>query len=194
MNRAVSLLAFFVMAIPAMAMAQPPSLTSLTPTNGSPLGGTTVVLTGTDFTASDAVTFDAIAATSVTFDSATQLTVTTPAHAAGAVDVVVSNGNGSSTLVGGFTYDAPPVLTSLAPTNGTPLGGTSVVLTGTGFTAGDAVTFDGLAATVTFDSATQLTVTTPAHAAGAVDVIVSNGNGSSTLVGGFTYDAPPVLS
>lgn len=169
-----------------------PVLSSLAPTNGSPLGGTTVTLTGSGFTGADGVTFDGAAA-AVTFDSATQLTVTTPAHAAGAVDVVVSNANGSSTLSGGYTYDAPPVLASLAPSNGTPLGGTTVTLSGSGFTAADTVTFDGIAAAVTFDSATQLTVTTPAHAAGAVDVVVSNVNGSSTLSGGFTYDDPPAL-
>ncbi|MEM7167971.1 MAG: IPT/TIG domain-containing protein, partial [Planctomycetota bacterium] len=170
----------------------PPVLTSLAPTNGTPLGGTSVVLTGTGFTAGDAVTFDGIAA-AVTFDSATQLTVTAPAHAAGAVDVNVSNLNGSSTLVGGFTYDNPPTITALTPNSGVIAGGESIVVTGTNFVGSEAVTFDGLAAVVVFDSATQLTVTTPAHASGTVNVVVTNVNGTDTLVGGFTYVGPPVL-
>lgn len=173
----------------------PPTLTSVNPTNGSPLGGTTVTLTGTAFTAGTSVTFDGLAATGVTFISSTSITADTPAHAPGTIDVAVSNANGSSTLVGAFTYDNAPSVTSVAPANGTPLGGDSVTITGTGFTADATVTFDGLAATaVTFVSATSLTATTPAHPSGAVDVVVTNLNGSGTLAGGFTYDNAPSIT
>ena len=44
------LLAFLLVAIPSIAMAQPPELTSVSPTSGSPLGGETVTLNGTNFT------------------------------------------------------------------------------------------------------------------------------------------------
>src|SRR6185295_2808430 len=37
---------------------------------------------------------------------------------------------------------------------------------------------------------TSLTAVTPAHAAGPVNVVVSNVNGTATLAGGFTYTAP----
>ncbi len=130
----------------------------------------------------------------MTLVDATTLTVVTPAHAAGVVDVTVTNENGSNTLVGGFTFNDPPVLTAVTPSNGTPFGGDSIQLTGSGFTTTTTVTFDGISAAVTFVDVNTLTATTPAHAPGAVNVTVSNVNGTDTLVGGFTYDSPPTVS
>jgi hypothetical protein len=88
----------------------------------------------------------------------------------------------------GFTYVAVPAISSVNPTSGSPAGGTSVVLTGSNFTGATVVTLGGAAATsFIVDSATQITVVTPAHAAGAVDVVVTTSNGSATAVDGFTY-------
>ena len=48
-----------------------------------------------------------VPATSVNVSGGTTITAVTPAHAAGAVDVTVTNTNGlGSTLTGGFTYVA----------------------------------------------------------------------------------------
>ena len=44
-------------------------------------GGTSVTITGTNFTGATAVTFGGTAATGVTVVSATSITATTPAHA-----------------------------------------------------------------------------------------------------------------
>ncbi|MEM7166913.1 MAG: IPT/TIG domain-containing protein [Planctomycetota bacterium] len=169
--------------------AAPPVLSSLAPSSGSPLGGTIVTLTGSNFTPGDSVTFDGAAAV-VTYDNSNQLTVTTPAGSPGAVAVTVSNATGTSTLGASFTYEEPPLLASISPATGATAGGTTVTLSGSGFTAADVVTFDGLAATVAFNSPMQLTVTTPPHAAGAVDVVVANVNGTSSLAAAFTYEEP----
>jgi len=51
------------------------------------------------------VKFGGTTATGVTVTNSTTITATTPAHTAGAVDVVVTNSDGKSgTLTGGFTY------------------------------------------------------------------------------------------
>jgi hypothetical protein len=78
---------------------------------------------------------------------------------------------------------------SISPSSGTPSGGTSVKITGTGFLSGAKVTFGGVAGTnVTVANSTTITATTPAHTAAAVNVVVANSNGqSSTLTSGFTY-------
>jgi hypothetical protein len=56
------------------------------------------------------------------------------------------------------------------------------------FLAGATVTFDGLPATNVVVTPTHIFCDTPAHASGAVDVVVTNPDSqSSTLVGGFTY-------
>src|SRR5439155_788475 len=123
-----------------------------------------------------------------------RITATTPAHAAGAVNVVVTNPDTqSATLVNGFTYLAgAPTLSSVAPTSGSTAGGTALTLTGTNFASGATVTLGGTAATaVTVVSATTITATTPAHAAGAVNVVVTNPDTqSATLANGFLYVGP----
>lgn len=87
--------------------ASPPTLSSIDPTTGTAAGNTLVTLTGTDFVDGATVTFDGQAATSVTFVNSTSITCRTPAHAAGAVDVVVTNPDlQSDSLVGGYTYTA----------------------------------------------------------------------------------------
>jgi uncharacterized protein (TIGR03382 family) len=173
-----------------------PVLSSLAPTAGPIAGGTSVTLTGSSFVSGATVTFGGTAA-SVTSSSGTSIAVTTPAHAAGAVDVVVTNPDSQvATLTGGFTYLAAPVLTSLTPTSGTSAGGATVTLTGDHFATGAVVTFGGTAGTITSLSATSIVANTPAHAAGAVDVVVTNPDGqASTLTGGYTFvDYPHITS
>jgi len=83
--------------------------------------------------------------------------------------------------------NAAPVVTSLSVTSGTTLGGTSITITGTSLTGATSVTFGGVAGTGLTSSATQITVTTPAHVAGVVDVVITATAGITTLTGGYTY-------
>lgn len=81
-----------------------------------------------------------------------------------------------------------PTVTSIAPNVGSIDGNTLVLLTGTGFSAGDKVTFDGQAASSHFVSPTNLSAVTPPHPAGRVAVTVTGtGNLSSTLPGAYLY-------
>ena len=82
-----------------------------------------------------------------------------------------------------------PTVTGISPASGTANGGTGVMITGTGFVSGATVKFGGTTATnVTVTSSTTITATTPAHTAGAVDVVVTNTDSQSgTLNGGYTY-------
>ena len=174
----------------------PPTITGVAPPSGSSLGGTEVTITGTDFVSGATVTFGGIAATSLTFDAATQLRATTPAHGVAVVDVVVTNPDAQmDTAVGAYGYVAAPAPTvsAVAPTAGTTGGGSTVTLTGTGFGGGATVTFGGAAASnVVVVSATQLTAKTPVHAAGSVDVVVRNPDTQTgTLVAGYVYVASP---
>nr|AUN35700.1 hypothetical protein [uncultured bacterium] len=85
-----------------------------------------------------------------------------------------------------------PTVTAISPTSGSTSGGTSVTITGTGFSSGATVTLGGTSATsVTVVSSTSITATTPAHSAGTVNVVVTNTDTQSgTLSNGFTYSAP----
>jgi hypothetical protein len=138
------------------------------------------------------VTFGGINATNVTVTSSTTLTATTPAHAAGVTDVAVTNSGGqTSTLPSSYTYINPPSINSVTPSSVLNTGGTSVTIAGTDFFGTPAVTFDGTAGTVTAVTSTSLTVTTPAHPTGIVDVVVTNPDGQyATLPNGLTYTTP----
>jgi hypothetical protein len=82
------------------------TVTNVSPNNGTYLGGTNVTITGTGFLAGASVTFDASAATSVVVVNSTTITAVTPAHAAGAVNVTVTNTDTTSgTLTNGYTYN-----------------------------------------------------------------------------------------
>jgi IPT/TIG domain/Divergent InlB B-repeat domain len=89
------------------------------------------------------------------------------------------------------TQSAPTVST-LSVTSGTPAGGTAVTLTGTHLDCASQVTFGGTGASIVSRNASQIVVTTPAHAAGTVGVAVTTAGGSVTQPSAFTYTAPPV--
>jgi hypothetical protein len=88
-----------------------------------------------------------------------------------------------------------PTVSSILPTSGSTAGGTVVTISGSGF-SNPTVKFGGIAATNVSSSASSITATTPAHAAGAVDVVVTNSdNQSATVTQGFTYVLPnPTIS
>lgn len=93
-----------------------------------------------------------------------------------------------------YTYEIPVVeVLAVEPSSGPVAGGTAVVITGRGFVPGVAVLFGGAAATVTDDTAPdRIAVLTPAHAAGDVDVVVTNPDTTTTtLEDGYTYEAAP---
>ena len=79
----------------------------------------------------------------------------------------------------GYGYGTSAVVTGISPNNGTTAGGTSVTITGCGFTGATGVNFGSNAATFTVNSDTQITATSPNHAAGTVDVTVVNPLGPS---------------
>ena len=67
-----------------------------------------------------------------------------------------------------------------------------MTLSGSGFTGATSVRFDGIAGTAfAVMSDTEVRVTTPAHAAGVVDVTIIAPSGSNTLAQGFGYGNVP---
>src|SRR5207244_2249764 len=138
---------------------------------------------------------------SVNVASSTSLTVTSPAHAEGTIDVTVTNAAGSSATSASdqFTFVTPPNITSFAPASGPKSGGTQVAITGTGFTGVNSVTFAGVAAaSFTVNSDTSISVITPSTTTGTRTITVSKpGGGSSTSSGSFNFlnnQAPTVTS
>ena len=100
----------------------PPTVTGVSPSSGPAAGGTSVTITGMDFTGASAVHFGASLASSFSVVSATQFTATSPAGA-GTADVTVTTPSGTSATGAAdqFTYDAAKI---------TPPPSSPVVLTG----------------------------------------------------------------
>ncbi|MDY0811845.1 PxKF domain-containing protein [Kitasatospora purpeofusca] len=84
-----------------------PAVTAVAPAQGPVAGGTTVTLTGTDFTGATAVTFGTVPATAFTVESDSRITATAPAATAvGTVDITVTTPAGTSTAstAGSYAY------------------------------------------------------------------------------------------
>ena len=85
--------------------AAAPNVTSVSPNSGSSNGGTNVTISGSNFSAGSTVQFGGVNATNVNVVNANQITATTPAHASGTVNVVVTTvDQQSGTLTNGYTF------------------------------------------------------------------------------------------
>jgi hypothetical protein len=90
---------------PPTAAAPPPKISGISSTTGPQAGGTSVTIKGDNFNQVAKVNFGGAAAAIVGTISTASISVTTPAHAPGAVDVEVINPDGQKdALRGAFTY------------------------------------------------------------------------------------------
>ena len=96
----------------------PPSITSISPNSGGIAGGTTVVISGSNFLGASAVKFGGTAASSYSVDSNVKITATAPAHAAGTVDVTVTSADGTSATGAAdqYTFVVPVVANATSAT------------------------------------------------------------------------------
>jgi hypothetical protein len=138
-----------------------------------------------------------VTAAAVTVLSPTELAAFAPAGA-GTVDVRVSTAAGVSAPSGAdrYTYVAAPAVTRIAPASGPGTGGTVVTITGSGFAAGDQVSFgSGLASTVTVASATRIIAVSP-PGLGPLTVTVSGAFARSKPVAAdvFTFMLAPAFT
>ena len=176
-----------------------PTVTGISPASGPVAGGTSVTITGTGYTGVTAVKFGSTAAASYTVNSATSITATSPAGSAGTVDITVTTPGGTSGTSSAdyYTYAAVPIVTGISPASGPVAGGTSVTITGTGFTGTTAVKFGSTAASsYTVNNATSIIATSPAGSAGTVDITVTTPGGTSGTSSAdyYTYAAVPTVT
>jgi hypothetical protein len=172
----------------------PPTITGVSPNSGPLAGGGWVTVTGTNLSTTNKAS---IGDTTTSFNvlGNTSLSVYIPAgETAETVNIAVTTIGGTSkrTSADQYTYVAPPpapIVIGISPKAGTALGGTTVTITGTGFTNVVWVSFGGYAAqsfTVTSDS--SITAVAPAiYYDGAVDVTVQ------TLASGWSATSPADL-
>jgi IPT/TIG domain len=161
---------------------------------GGTTGGDDVTVIGDAFQYGATVTFGGNAATNVVVVDINTITCTTPAHAAGTVDVVVTNTDATTgTGTGLFTYSvkAPEVI-AIQLNYGAIAGGDQVIITGKYFVATPGVLFGGSAGTsVVFIDSNHISCISPAHAAAVVDITVTNPDTQlGVLFNGYTFQTP----
>ena len=81
-----------------------------------------------------------------------------------------------------------PFISSVAPAQGTLVGGTTITISGAYFTGATSVTIGGAPATnMIVVSSTTITAVTPAHAAGSVSITITTPSRASTFQNAFSY-------
>lgn len=135
--------------------------------------GTTITITGNNFSGTTAVSFGAVAAASFTVHNDTLITAVTGAGASGNVGVTNSYGTGTRP---GFVFGQPPVVTSFSPASGGP--GTQITISGHHFGASaqdNIVHFGGVKATVVSATTNSITVKVPTGSTYAPLSVTTNG-------------------
>lgn len=168
-----------------------PTISSLSTTKGYYDVATPVTISGANFT-SPTVTLDGEPLTP-TAASSGSITVTIPKGVAPGPSVLKVTTN-AGTATAAFTREArsvtpAPAITSLSPAKGFFDVATPVTITGTNL-SGASVTVNGAAATPSANTATSVSLTVPAGAAGSVPIRVTTAGGSATTT--FTREARPV--
>ena len=158
-----------------------PSVTSLSPSSGSPDGGATVTISGANLKSASSVDFGSNPAM-ILSRSSTTLTVVSPAGI-GRVDVTVTNSFGtSSTLVDDEYSYTVPTIESVSPNVGSSVGGEVLYVYGTGFKGATGVLFGAIPATaiqVIGDS--EVAAVVPPGLGAAVNLTVMTPNGTSQV-------------
>ena len=158
---------------------------SFSPTYGP--AGASVVLTGSSFTGASAVSFNGVNATSFTVNSDTQITATVPAGStSGAISITVPGGfftsGGSFAVLSG---NGAPIVSSFTPSSAAV--GAGVTITGANFVNVAGVSFNGVAASFTVNSLTQITATVPVPVGSVTGFITAtSGYGTGTSATKFT--------
>jgi hypothetical protein len=183
----------------------PPTVTGVSPNSGPLAGGGWVTVNGTNLATTTKVSIGDNQ-TSFNVISDESLSVYIPAgESPETVDISVTTIGGTSarTSADQYTYLAPPpppAVTGVSPNSGTALGGTTVTISGTGFTNAVYVSFGGYAAqSFTVNSDTSITAVAPAtYYDATVDVTVQGSSfawSATSAADQFTYaDAPPTVT
>jgi hypothetical protein len=165
----------------------------LSPDYGGVLGGASIAISGENFATATQVRIDGVS-TAFDIQNDNYISVpSTPAHAAGTVNVTVVNPLGTSNPEQ-FLYVGAPTVVSISPSSGSELGGTPVTITATNVTLPNGlnlittVLIGGTLAPLNDVINNVITATTQAHVPEAgVNVQVTTEYGVSAPNTLFTY-------
>jgi len=155
--------------------------------HGNPAPNATVTFSPPTGTNIPTVTLSSL--TALTDDAGIASIVATAAVRPGTLTVTASVPGASTPASFGLSNTPAATtltLTTFSPPTGPIAGGTVVTLHGTNLGSVTGVSFGGIGGTLGASTAASLTVTTPAHLAGTVDITITTGTQTATLHG-YTY-------
>ena len=165
----------------------PGTITSVTPLQGSILGGTQITINGTNLAGTTAVKIGGVDCTNLQVFSSTLVKAVTPAGSAGEVPLSVITAAGTLFSPTPFTY-VQLSIASVSPNQGIYSGGTAITITGSFLNGATSVKVGGVPATnVVAVNSTTVTAVTPAGSVGAASIEVTGAKGTATASGAFTY-------
>ena len=172
-----------------------PEITAVAPGFGSIDGGDEQALAGEGFDGAASVVIGGVSATSFSAASDDRIEFVAPALAEGPHDVVVSNGDASAMLAGGYIAvdETNPDLAVLGvtPSRVSTDGGTLITIVGRGFGADTQVTIAGQRVAVESLGEQGVVVAVPAGLpTGPQDVTVISGGSQATANAAFTLYRP----
>ncbi len=151
-----------------------PNITSFSPSSG--IVGTVVSISGTTLTGASSVSFNGTLASSVTVNSATNISARVPAGAStGKILVTTTAGTATSSE----TFTVLPAITDFAPSFGSE--GDTITISGTSLDTVTAVLFNGKTSSYVTNSATSISAIVPVGATtGTITVVAPGGTGTSS--------------
>ena len=165
----------------------PGTISSVTPLQGSILGGTQITINGTNLAGTTAVKIGGVDCTNLQVLSPTLVKAVTPAGTAGEFALTVITAAGTLFSPAPFTY-VQLSISSVSPNQGIYSGGTAITITGSFLNGATSVKVGGVPATnVVAVNSTTVTAVTPAGSVGAASVEVTGAKGTATASGAFTY-------
>jgi IPT/TIG domain/Bacterial Ig-like domain (group 3) len=166
-----------------------PHITSISPTSGPAIGGTTVDIFGSEFAnGGTTVKFGTNTSSTVTWIDSTHIRAVSPPGDSGTVHITATTGTGTSDTSSSDQFTYTPWLTSVVPNNGPDTGGQSVTISGAGLNGATAVSFGGTpAASFIPVNSSTVTAVTPAHAGGTVNLTVTTSGGGTSNAISYTF-------
>jgi hypothetical protein len=158
----------------------PANITTITPTNSAP--GTTVKITGMNFTNASAVTFNGTGASFVVTNNTTIGAIVPAGFSTGPISVTTPAGTTNSSSL----FYAPPIITSFSPTHGLP--GTNVVISGSNFLGASMVRFNGTNASFTAPTNNTKLIAVVPNGAQTGPITIVTPAGTNTSATNFVLD------
>ena len=197
-----SVLLLATLAVPRLAGAAVPSVTSIEPSSGLRGGGVLLTIHGSNFGCAPRAYVGGRFAPTLFADDTTLVVDTPPSSASGSASVRVRNGDGSSNSAS-YDYEGPWI-SSVNPSSCPQTGGIPITIVGSDFGVSPKVYFGDAEAPVLSNSNTQVVCTAPRSSGtrsaghgggggggGMIALIADTGQSSNTA--DFSYDQGPLV-